>query len=170
METTRKVSLVYQEEQREFDVLSKKLKKIAETEKWELVETAEIEGAFLEDKLSEDQRKIVMQLLSVKQQGYKSQDKKKELYCGSEFVSVENICDLLKASNLTCFYCELPVKLIYKYARDPKQWSLERVDNDYGHNRNNVVIACLDCNVRRRTIYQERYKKTKEMYNVVKLA
>lgn len=44
-----------------------------------------------------------------------------------------------------------------------------RVDNSYGHNTDNVVIACLDCNLRRRTMFQERYKKTKEMYHVVKL-
>jgi hypothetical protein len=47
------------------------------------------------------------------------------------------------------------------------QWTLERIDNDLGHNKNNVEIACLNCNLRRRTMYHERYLFTKEL-NIIK--
>lgn len=158
---------------------SKKIKKIAETDEWtdfycqhgdgDSGFSHENELSFLDAPAGSEPACLIGKLLSAKRQGYKSQDIQKNLFEHNKFISVEGIRELLVASRLICFYCNLPVKLVYKYARDPKQWSLERVDNDYGHNTDNVVIACLDCNVRRRTIFQERYKKTKEMYHVVKL-
>jgi hypothetical protein len=52
--------------------------------------------------------------------------------------------------------------------REPQQWTLERMDNDFGHNEGNVVIACLSCNLRRRTMHYERYLFTKQL-NIVKV-
>jgi hypothetical protein len=44
------------------------------------------------------------------------------------------------------------------------------LDNPYGHNCENVVIACLSCNLRRRTTHFERYLSTKRICaGVVKL-
>jgi len=48
------------------------------------------------------------------------------------------------------------------------QWTLERINNDFGHNNDNVVIACLQCNVERRTMYQGRYQYAAEFKKVVK--
>jgi hypothetical protein len=59
------------------------------------------------------------------------------------------------------------MKILYEHVREPKQWSLERIDNDYGHNKNNVEIACLSCNLRRKTMYHERFIFTKQL-NIVK--
>jgi hypothetical protein len=75
----------------------------------------------------------------------------------------------LQTSRLCCFYCKEPAQLVYETVRDPKQWSLERIDNSFGHNAGNVEIACLACNVRRRTIYHERYLATKQMAHIVKV-
>ena len=94
---------------------------------------------------------------------YKAQDKKKNKYDESKFVNNSYIWDLLKKCNYTCFYCNQHVKLLYNEARDPLQWSIERIDNDFGHNNDNVVIACLHCNLNRRTMYHERYKFTKQL-------
>ena len=58
---------------------------------------------------------------------------------------------------------------MYENVREPKQWTLERLNNNFGHNCDNVVIACLNCNLKRRCIDSERYIKTKEMSKVVKL-
>ena len=58
---------------------------------------------------------------------------------------------------------------MYEYVREPKQWTLERLDNAYGHNKNNVVISCLSCNIRRRTMASEKYVQTKQMAKIVKL-
>ena len=94
---------------------------------------------------------------------YKAQDKKKNKYEESKFVNHIFIWDLLKKCHYKCFYCNQHVKLLYNESRDPLQWSIERIDNEFGHNNDNVVIACLKCNLSRRTMYHERYKFTKQM-------
>ena len=55
------------------------------------------------------------------------------------------------------------MQLLYRHVRESTQWTLERIDNDHGHNRNNVEIACLGCNLRRRCMYHERFVFTKQL-------
>ena len=95
--------------------------------------------------------------------GYKYQDKQKELFLETEFLSFENIVDLLIASQLTCVYCKKAVQVLYHNVREPRQWSVDRIDNSIGHNNNNVQIACLDCNLKRKTILHKKYLMTKEL-------
>ena len=94
---------------------------------------------------------------------YKTQDKKKDKYNDAKFVNYDFIWNLLKQCKYTCFYCNQHVKLLYNESRDPLQWSIERIENEFGHNNDNVVIACLRCNLSRRTMYHERYRFTKQM-------
>ena len=101
--------------------------------------------------------------LKTKHFGYKSQDTIKTIYEPDKFVQITDIIGLLIDSNLSCFYCKRWTKLFYDKVRDNSQWSLERISNTEGHNRNNVVIACLECNMRRRTMYHERYIATKQL-------
>ena len=58
--------------------------------------------------------------------------------------------------------------ILYSFVREPKQWTLERLNNVFGHNRDNVVLSCLQCNLRRRCILAERYVQTKQMSIIVK--
>ena len=95
--------------------------------------------------------------------GYKSQDKLKDKYDPDIFVDLDFTLNLLESSNYNCYYCKEKVLVLYSFVRDPKQWSLERLDNDYGHNKNNVVLACLSCNLHRRTMYHERFAFTKQL-------
>ena len=60
-------------------------------------------------------------------------------------------------------------EIMYEFVREPRQWTLERLDNSFGHNRDNVVISCLSCNLRRRTMAKERYLQTKAMSKIVKI-
>jgi hypothetical protein len=107
--------------------------------------------------------RLLLEHIRTKISGYKSQDTEKALLSAELFVRLEDVLSLLSGSNLQCYYCREDVKLLYEYVRDPKQWSLERMNNASGHNRDNVVIACLLCNLRRRTMQQERYVVTKQM-------
>ena len=100
--------------------------------------------------------------------GYKSQDMKKGLFDESKFVCFDDVIKLMTSSKMQCFYCKKPSLLFYEYVRDRCQWTLERIDNSRGHNIDNVEIACLDCNLRRRTMYHERYLFTKQI-GIVKL-
>ena len=80
--------------------------------------------------------------------GYKSQDIKKKLYTQELLIDREHILELLKGSQNICYYCKELVIILYENVREPKQWSLDRIDNGIGHNKGNVVIACLECNLR----------------------
>ena len=101
--------------------------------------------------------------------GYKSQDTEKHKYDPTKFVDYDFVCALLLEKDFKCYYCSEPVYIFYNYVRENKQWTLERIDNSVGHNKDNVQVACLLCNLRRRTMHHERYLKTKQMIYVKKL-
>jgi hypothetical protein len=104
--------------------------------------------------------KFVLEQIRTKRAGYKYQDEKKGWFDSSQFVSVADIVELLKESNHICFYCHQSVHLLYDVVRESSQWTLDRLNNLNGHNRNNVVIACLACNLKRRTMYHKRFKQS----------
>jgi hypothetical protein len=112
--------------------------------------------------------KCIIQQLNQKINGYKSQDIAKKLLDLEKIVDLETVLQLLLQSNLECFYCKNKVKVLYEHVREPSQWTLDRIDNDYGHNKGNLEIACLSCNVRRRTMYADRYVFTKQLKLVKK--
>jgi hypothetical protein len=149
---------------------------ITQTDAWTFRDfTYETQLAIL-DQLHEDpaaemshELAVILQQIQAKRQGYKQQDAEKGLFDAARFIDTRQIIELLHVCRLCCFYCKEPAQLVYETVRDPKQWSLERIDNTHGHNAGNVEIACLSCNVRRRTIYHERYIATKQMAHIVKL-
>lgn len=113
--------------------------------------------------VDENPCKFIKQQIQQKLGGYKAQDVKKNKYDGSRFVRHDQVLQLMQESGNRCFYCQEGVQVLYENVREPKQWTLERIDNDQGHNGDNVVIACLACNLRRRTMHYERYLFTKQM-------
>lgn len=112
---------------------------------------------------------LLKQQIMIKINGYKYQDQLKGLYNEDNFVTYPYVYNLLKSCKLKCFYCHLECMVIYEFVREPKQWTLERIDNNFGHNHGNVQIACLECNLRRRTIHHERYIMTKQLMNIRKI-
>ena len=109
----------------------------------------------------------MIQQIQSKITGYKSQDLTKKIYELDKFVNLPFTTSLLIQSNLKCYYCKDDVKVLYEHVREPKQWTLERICNDFGHNMGNVEIACLSCNLKRRTMYHERFIFTKQL-NIIK--
>ena len=112
---------------------------------------------------------IVSRELRKKISSYKSQDRRKNIYNDDEFIDFDFVINLFKETQLKCYYCEKQVFVIYDNVRESKQWTIERIDNRLGHNKNNSVMSCLDCNLRRRTMYHERYIMTKKL-SLVKLS
>jgi len=106
---------------------------------------------------------IIIKQLKYKLSGYHNQDVLKNKYSESEFITIDKILELLVECKCKCYYCNSYTKVLYEYVREPTQWSLERINNDIGHNDGNVTIACLNCNLRRRTMNQERYVFTKQL-------
>ncbi len=105
----------------------------------------------------------IVKLLKIKQSSYKSQDMRKNKYSIESFVSIATIISLLRKSHLNCLYCSDAVLVLYEYAYDPKQWTLDRVDNQLGHNTDNVVIACLECNLKRRITNKNKFQLGKKI-------
>lgn len=148
-------------------------KTATETDEWNSVATAhntpESQIQLLNElctspsKCAEESHKILLSHLKTKQSGYRSQDVLKSIYDPDKFIKPEQIMRLLIDSDLKCYYCKKWTPIFYKYVRDSRQWTLERLSNSEGHNYDNVAIACLQCNMRRRTMYHERYLATKQL-------
>lgn len=94
---------------------------------------------------------------------YKKQDINKDRYEADKLVSLDEVIEMLTTSKLKCNYCNDEVLLIYKNVREKKQWTLDRKNNDIGHNRGNVVISCLDCNLKRRCTDMKKFQFTKQL-------
>ena len=94
--------------------------------------------------------------------GYKNQDvKKKKLE--KNLITYEECLEKLVISKLKCYYCKQKCLLTYENVREEKQWTLDRLDNSQGHNKDNVVICCLKCNLKRRTTDDKKFKFSKQM-------
>lgn len=115
-----------------------------------------------------DEREILEKEIKKKHYGYKQQDIQKNILDNEKLISVPDIYEKLVASKLKCFYCSTHVSILYKNVRENNQWTLDRINNDYGHNYNNVVICCLKCNVKRKTMDSEKFKFTKTLKIVKK--
>lgn len=94
---------------------------------------------------------------------YKQQDIIKHKLSDAEFVSFEETIDLLKKCNMKCCYCSSNIYILYERVREMKQWSLDRINNDIGHNSGNLLIACLECNLKRRRTNKDKFMFTKNM-------
>ena len=129
------------------------------------------EGVGDEVEVEEENKKknIMLRELRRKIEGYRHQDIVKNIFDIATFVDLDHVLLLLRDCNEKCFYCKESVKILYDVARDPKQWTLERIFNDRGHNKGNVEIACLSCNIKRRTMFFEKFRFTKQVTFVKEL-
>jgi hypothetical protein len=123
----------------------------------ELIEQLKNEGKV------NDTQKLIHKNIITKIQGYKNQDKKKKIYNEEQIIDIHNVIDLLYESKLLCNYCKTQTNLLYENVKDPKQWTLDRLDNNIGHNKGNLVISCLECNLKRKTMHFKRFEFTKQL-------
>ena len=88
---------------------------------------------------------LVASQLRGKLRGYRNQDIDKGLYQDGSggFVTYPYVLALLYTTRLMCCYCGATTMVVYEGVREPKQWTLERIDNRVGHNIGNVQIACF---------------------------
>ena len=101
--------------------------------------------------------------LNKKISSYKQQDIIRKLLDAEKFIDLNTVITKLYECNLECSYCKDKMFLLYEMAREMKQWSVDRIDNTLGHNRDNIVMACLDCNLKRRRKGKDAFLFTKQL-------
>jgi len=105
--------------------------------------------------------------LNKKISSYKQQDIIRGFYEPEKFITINSIVKNLYDCKLECYYCTQKMVILYEIVREMKQWTLDRNNNDIGHNTNNVVISCLDCNLKRRRTGKAAFLFTKQL-NIIK--
>ena len=106
---------------------------------------------------------FIVSHIKTKMSSYKHQDVLKNIFLETEFITFDQIIDLLNSCNMKCHYCSCETYLLYEFVREMKQWSLDRINNDIGHNKGNLVIACLECNLKRRRTNKDAFFMTKNL-------
>lgn len=107
--------------------------------------------------------KKLCQQIERKIAGYKQQDIEKNLLSNEKLVQLPNIVDALIDCDFKCFYCKEKMLLLYEMVREEKQWTVDRINNDLGHNYDNFVLACLGCNLKRRCRTKDKFLFTKQL-------
>ncbi len=106
---------------------------------------------------------FVKKELERKIKSYRAQDIKKNKLNEEKLIKMDECIDKLVLSKMKCYYCNENMLLVYENVREGKQWTLDRIDNNKGHITENVVISCLDCNLKRRTMDDKKFKFSKQM-------
>tara|TARA_R110002072_G_scaffold302273_1_gene484528 strand:+ start:1247 stop:1705 length:459 start_codon:yes stop_codon:yes gene_type:complete len=96
---------------------------------------------------------------------YLNQDKKRKRPIDN-IISFDETTEKLLESNLKCYYCKSNVLLLYKMIRDKSQWTFDRLNNDISHTKDNVVVCCLHCNIKRGQKNSNDYLYAKQLHIV----
>jgi len=115
----------------------------------------------------DEKTRIAIQEIHKKISGYKQQDKIKKKFDETKFLTYESIIIKMIESELKCRYCLKEMFVLYDISRESRQWSVDRIDNDLGHNIDNYHLACLECNLKRRRRTDEKFLFTKQL-NIIK--
>lgn len=107
--------------------------------------------------------KIILQQINKKLYGYKQQDIIKKFLNAEKFITLESVIDKMIDCELKCYYCKCEMNVLYDISREMKQWSVDRINNDLGHNVDNFYLACLECNLKRRRRSDDKFLFTKQM-------
>lgn len=121
----------------------------------------------LENNLEDEITQTVIQEINKKIYGYKHQDILKKKLDTNTFIDFNCVIQKMIECELKCRYCKCEMSVLYDITREMKQWSVDRIDNDKGHNKDNCHLACLDCNLKRRRRTDEKFLFTKQL-NIVK--
>ena len=114
-----------------------------------------------------NEKKIIIQELDKKLKSYKQQDIIKKIYDETLFIDIHTILQRLIDCKLSCYYCKCELYVLYENVRELYQWTIDRVDNSLGHNKDNFVIGCLNCNIKRRKTHADKFLFTKQL-NLIK--
>ena len=107
--------------------------------------------------------KIMTKQINQKIAGYKNQDLTKNMFCVQKFIAFTDIIARMNKCELICYYCKQEMVVLYDISREMKQWTVDRIDNNKGHNKDNFHLACLECNLKRRKQSDDKFLFTKQL-------
>jgi hypothetical protein len=109
-----------------------------------------------------EMKKTISGVVRKKVSDYKWQDKKRNRRndLDTEFVKTK-----LLECNKRCFHCNIECTLCNFAKNDKRQFTLDRICEEYGHLKDNVVVSCLECNM-----YIRGYRTTERFLKLQKLA
>jgi hypothetical protein len=110
-----------------------------------------------------EKNKTMLRQIKQKIRSYKQQDVLKNMWNEANFVDIENVIKKMLDSKLLCYYCKHQMFILYEVSREMKQWTIDRIDNDKGHNNDNYHLACLECNLKRRRQSDVKFLFTKQL-------
>ncbi len=122
-----------------------------------------IKNHFTEKKELSEEIKLAISHIERKINSYKHQDIDKKMLDINNFIKFDETIEKLINCGLICFYCSREMYILYEHVRENNQWTLDRIDNDVGHNRDNVIISCLECNLKRRRTNKDKFLFTKQL-------
>jgi hypothetical protein len=117
----------------------------------------------------DDLGKLIIQQIKKKMSGYKQQDQLKKLYSEHAFLTLSSLINKMVECQLKCYYFSKEMHVLYDIQRESSQWSVDRIDNDLGHNIGNYYLACLECNLKRRRRSDKKFLLTKQLKIVKQL-
>ena len=125
----------------------------------ENIHSQSTEKKALQDKMI----KLAISQIERKINSYKHQDIEKNILDTDNFIKFNQVIQKLIDCELLCYYCKREMYILYEFVRENSQWSLDRIDNDIGHNNDNVLISCLECNLKRRKQNKDKFLYTKNL-------
>ena len=106
---------------------------------------------------------VMLQQIKQKLSGYKRQDVIKNMWNESTFIDISHVIHKMIDSKLLCYYCGHSMRVLYDVSREMKQWTIDRIDNNKGHDNDNYHLACLECNLKRRRQSDDKFLFTKQL-------
>ena len=148
----------------------KEVKKRVVSESWDFTLAQDnqltiLNQLFFDDMSSNkmEESKTMLQQIKQKISGYKRQDVIKNIWNEADFVDISHVIGKMIESNFLCYYCKEQMHVLYEVSREMKQWTIDRIDNDKGHNNDNYHLACLECNLKRRRQTDDKFLFTKQL-------
>ena len=133
------------------------IKKRIATEKWELCDDSYtwekqmyLIGNIIDNEKEEEkeeykknmEEELILKEIERKINSYKHQDIEKNMLDQEKLIDIKSILLSLNEINIKCYYCQCEMLVLYKNVREPNQWTVDRIDNKKGHNKDNFILSC----------------------------
>jgi hypothetical protein len=133
------------------------------THETQLLIVQELLKDIISPSFNSPEKRFIKQEIERKISSYKHQDLLKKKYIQEYFIDMSCILSKLVETNMLCHYCFCKVFVLYDNVREKYQWTVDRIDNAKGHTKDNYVISCLECNMKRRKQIFDKFVFTKTL-------